>query len=118
MQLSARATSIAILSVALTRTGGAQSVPALRSPPPTAQTTTASLVFPSPPPATVKDGFIYAVLGDISQVGAVTRLGVPELDNVLKIVRAADFSLANQEGQAFNTATNKFPVNETGAMFP
>jgi poly-gamma-glutamate capsule biosynthesis protein CapA/YwtB (metallophosphatase superfamily) len=118
MHLAVRAASLAVLSMTLARAVGAQSDPALRSPPPTAQTTIASLVFPSPPPATVKDGFVYAVLGDISQVRPVTGLGVPELDNVLRIVRGADFALANQEGPAFNVQTQKFAVNETGAMFP
>jgi poly-gamma-glutamate synthesis protein (capsule biosynthesis protein) len=101
-----------------TRVASAQSDPALRSPAPTAQTTTASLVFPTPPPATVKDGFVYAVLGDISQVGPVTQRGLPELDNVLRVVRGADFALANQEGPAFAGASKRFAVNETGAMFP
>jgi poly-gamma-glutamate synthesis protein (capsule biosynthesis protein) len=75
-------------------------------------------VFASPPPATVKDGFVYAVLGDISQVGAVTRLSLPEFEKVLSIVRGADFSLANQEGVAFFEPSKRFAVNETGAMFP
>ncbi|HEX4683774.1 MAG TPA: CapA family protein [Gemmatimonadaceae bacterium] len=96
----------------------AQSSPALRSPAPTPRTTISSLVFASPPPATVADGFVYAVLGDISQVKPVTGLGLPQFDEVLKVVRGTDFVLANQEGPAFHTATKKFAVNETGAMFP
>jgi poly-gamma-glutamate synthesis protein (capsule biosynthesis protein) len=75
-------------------------------------------VFASPPPVTVKDGFTYAVLGDIALVRPVTQLGLPELDKVLQIVRNADFALGNQEGTAFHTATKRFAVNETGAMFP
>ena len=109
---------VGVIATSLTRSAEAQSDPALRSPPPTAQTTAASLVFPSPPPVTVKDGFTYAVLGDIAQVGPVTQLGLPEFDNVLKIVRDADFSLANQEGVAFFGPSKRFAVNETGAMFP
>ena len=37
----------------------------------------------TPPPATVKDGFVYAVLGDIAQVGPVTQLKLPEFEKVL-----------------------------------
>lgn len=116
MNLAVRAASLAAISIAASHTLGAQSDPALRSPPPTAQTTTASLVYPSPPRATVKDGFVYALLGDISQVRPVTGLGVKSLDEVLGIVRRADFVLANQEGPAFNVQTKRFAVNETGAM--
>ncbi len=118
MKLAVRTASVAVLSIALARAVGAQSDPALRSPPPTAQTTAASLVFASPPRATVKDGFVYAVLGDISQVRPVTGLGVRAFDDVLRIVRGADFVLANQEGPAFNVQTKRFAVNETGAMLP
>jgi poly-gamma-glutamate synthesis protein (capsule biosynthesis protein) len=119
MPYTMRAASLAIIWLSLTRTLSAQSDPALRSQSaPTAQTGVASLVFPSPPPATVKDGFTYAVLGDIAQVGPVTTLGLPEFDNVLSIVRNADFALANQEGVAFAGAAKRFAVNETGAMFP
>src|SRR5450755_537599 len=118
MHLAIRAARLAVLFITLARAVDAQSDPALRSPPPTAQTTAASLVFATPPRVTVKDGFVYAVLGDISQVRPVTGLALPELDNVLRIVRGADFALANQEGPAFHVATKKFAVNETGAMFP
>ena len=118
MHLRFRAASLAVIAVATARTVGAQSDPALRSPAPAAQTATTSLVFQTPPRATVKDGFVYAVLGDISQVKPVTGLGAAEFDDVLKIVRGADFALANQEGPAFHTATKRFAVNETGAMFP
>jgi poly-gamma-glutamate capsule biosynthesis protein CapA/YwtB (metallophosphatase superfamily) len=118
MHLAVRAASLAVMFIACARSAGAQSDPALRSPAPTAQTTIASLVFPSPPPATVKAGFVYAVLGDISQVRPVTGLALPEFESVLRIVRGADFALANQEGPAFNVQTKRFAVNETGAMFP
>ena len=37
---------------------------------------------------------------------------------MLRIVRGADFALANQEGAAFAGAAKRFAVNETGAMFP
>ncbi|HEY4302926.1 MAG TPA: CapA family protein [Gemmatimonadaceae bacterium] len=90
----------------------------MRTAPPSGQTTVQSLVFQAPPKATVKDGFTYAVLGDISQVKPVADLGLPEFESVLTIVRDADFALANQEGPAFHTATKRFAVNETGAMFP
>lgn len=97
----------------------AQSDPALRTPPPaTGANAQPAPVFASPPPVTVKDGFVYAVLGDIAQVGPVTRLQLPEFEKILRIVRGADFSLANQEGVAFFGTGNRFPVNETGAMFP
>jgi poly-gamma-glutamate capsule biosynthesis protein CapA/YwtB (metallophosphatase superfamily) len=108
----------AIVSIALTRAVGAQSDPALRAQAPTAQTSAASLVFAAPPRATVKDGFVYAVLGDISQLGPVTGRGLAEFNKVLAVVRGADFSLANQEGTAFFGPATRFPVNETGAMFP
>ena len=75
-------------------------------------------VFASPPPVTVRDGFTYAVLGDISEVRPVTNRGLADFDKVLQVVKSADFSLANMEGTAFNPATKKFAVNETGAMFP
>ncbi|HVT38656.1 MAG TPA: hypothetical protein VHE78_06420, partial [Gemmatimonadaceae bacterium] len=81
LHLAAGAASLAVISIACARAASAQSDPALRSPAPTAQTTIASLVFPSPPPATVKDGFVYAVLGDISQVRPVTGLALPEFEN-------------------------------------
>src|SRR4029079_6055140 len=71
MCLTMRAASLAIVSIALTRPAVAQSDPALRAPAPTAQTDRAALVFAAPPPATVKDGFTYAVMGDIAQVGPV-----------------------------------------------
>jgi len=119
MFFTTRAASLAIAAIALTRQIGAQSAPSLRAQSaPNAQTDPASLVFPTPPPATVKDGFTYAVLGDIAQVGPVTGLNLPEFDNVLRIVRNADFALANQEGAAFAGASKRFAVNETGAMFP
>jgi poly-gamma-glutamate capsule biosynthesis protein CapA/YwtB (metallophosphatase superfamily) len=107
-----------VLSLTSAHAIGAQSDPALRTPPPTAQMTPASLSYPSPPPATVKDGFVYAVLGDISQVRPVTGLGIKEFDDVLRVVKAADFVMANQEGPAFHVGSKKFAVNETGAMMP
>jgi poly-gamma-glutamate capsule biosynthesis protein CapA/YwtB (metallophosphatase superfamily) len=97
----------------------AQSAPALRTPvPATGPNAPPPAVYPSPPPVTVRNGFMYAVLGDIAQVGPVTGLNLPEFDAVLRVVRGADFVLANQEGMAFNTATTKFPVNEQGALYP
>jgi poly-gamma-glutamate capsule biosynthesis protein CapA/YwtB (metallophosphatase superfamily) len=110
--------SIVMVALLLASTAGAQSDPAVRRPPPTAQVTAASLSFASLPPATVKDGFVYAVLGDIAQVGPVTQLKLPEFESVLKIVRGADFVMANQEGVAFHVGSKKFPVNEIGALFP
>lgn len=118
MHLVIRAAPLAVLAMASARAASAQSDPALRTPAPAAQATTASFVFPSPPRATVKDGFVYAVLGDLAEVTPATGRGLPEFDNVLKIVRGADFALGNQEGPAFHVPTKKFPVNETGAMFP
>ena len=118
MLVPVRAARLAIISIALARVAGAQSDPAVRAPAPTAQTPATSLVFAAPAKATVKDGFVYAVLGDISQVKPVTGLGVASLDAVLKVVKSADFALANQEGPAFDVQTRKFAVNETGAMFP
>lgn len=118
MKPAVRAATLSMLAIAGAQTARALSDPALRSPPPTAQTTKESLVFPTPPRVTVQDGFVYAVLGDISQVRPVTGLGVPALDEVLRVVRGADFALANQEGPAFNVQTRKFAVNETGAMLP
>jgi poly-gamma-glutamate synthesis protein (capsule biosynthesis protein) len=109
---------VTALSIASAQVAGAQSTPPLRSPSPTQQTSIAALTFSTPPRAGVADGFVYAVLGDISQVRPVTGLGLPEFDEVLKVVRGADFVLANQEGPAFHTATKPFAVNETGAMFP
>jgi len=114
--------SIALLFSGLALSAGAaaaQSDPALRTPPPaTGANAQPAPVFASPPPASVKDGFVYAVLGDIAQVGPVTRLQLPEFEKVLSVVRGADFALANQEGVAFFGTGNRFPVNETGAMFP
>ncbi len=118
MNLAVRAGAFSVVSIVLTQAAGAQSDPALRTPPPTAQTTVESLVFPTPPRATVKDGFVYALLGDISQVRPVTGLGVKEFEDVLRVVRGADFVLANQEGPAFHLQTKRFAVNETGAMLP
>lgn len=118
MNLAVRAGALSVVSIALPQAIGAQSDPALRTPPPTAQTTVESLMFATPPKATVKDGFVYAVLGDISQVRPVTGLGVKEFDEVLRVVRGADFVLANQEGPAFHVQTKKFGVNEAGAMLP
>lgn len=118
MKLGVCGATLAVIIVAVSQTAGAQSDPALRSPPPSAQTTAASLVFPAPPRVGVKDGFVYAVLGDISQVRPVTGLGAASFDSVLRVVRTADFALANQEGPAFNVQTKKFAVNETGAMLP
>jgi len=97
----------------------AQSDPSLRTPPPATGPNAGPLpVFASPPPVTVKDGFTYAVLGDISLVRPVTQLALPDFEKVLAVVRSADFALANMEGTAFNTATKKYAVNELGAMFP
>ena len=118
MRLASRATAVALIALGVSRAATAQSDPALRTPPPTQQTIGASLVFASPPPATVKDGFTYAVLGDIAQVGPVTQLQLPEFEKVLRIVRGADFALANQEGTAFDVASKKFPVNDVGALYP
>jgi len=66
----------------------------------------------------VKDGFTYAVLGDIAQVGPVSQLPLPGFEKVLRIVRGADFALANQEGTAFDVASKRFAVNELGALYP
>jgi poly-gamma-glutamate synthesis protein (capsule biosynthesis protein) len=118
MPFPRRAALAAFTAIGMAGVVRAQSAPALRTPPPTAQTKIDSLVFASPPPVTVKDGFTYAVLGDIAQVTPVTQLPLPEFEKVLRIVRGADFSLANQEGVAFNVPTQKFPVNDVGAMFP
>jgi poly-gamma-glutamate synthesis protein (capsule biosynthesis protein) len=122
MWIAIRAAALVVMAAASTSSAVAQSDPALRTPPPAGgrggEPTAASLVFPTPPPATVKDGFVYAVLGDIAQVGPVTQLPLPEFEKVLRIVRGADFSLANQEGTAFDVAAKKFAVNEVGALFP
>src|SRR6185369_17685486 len=114
MRLASRAAAVALIALGIGRAATAQSDPALRTPPPTQQTTAASLVFASPPPATVKDRFTYAVLGDIAQVGPVTQLQLPEFEKVLRIVRGADFALANQEGTAFDVTSKRFPVNDVG----
>src|SRR5689334_21435352 len=117
-RISARSASVAMI-LASVSVAGAQSDPSLRTPPPaTGQNAGPAPVFASPPPVTVKDGFTYAVLGDISLVRPVTQLGLPDFDKVLQVVRSSDFALANMEGTAFNTATKKYAVNETGAMFP
>ena len=119
MRSTIRAASLATVFLAVGQAASGKSDPALRNPPPAGgQPNPASLVFPSPPPATVKDGFTYAVLGDIAQVGPVTQLPLPEFEKVLRIVRSADFALGNQEGSAFNNAVKRFAVNDQGAMFP
>jgi poly-gamma-glutamate synthesis protein (capsule biosynthesis protein) len=64
----------------------------------------------------VKDGFTYAVLGDISQVGPVTQPPAPAFEKVLRIVRGADFALANQEGTAFDYQS--MPWITGSGMFP
>ena len=112
------AASLIVTCLALTRPAGAQSDPAHRLPAPSAQTNPSSFVFPTPPPATVKDGFTYAVLGDIGQLTPLTQPAHPEFEKVLRIVRGADFALANQEGTAFDVKTKKFAVNDQGALFP
>ena len=67
MRLISHAVSFTVICLALTQTavaqGGRQG----------GGGSLAALVFPSPPPVTVKDGFTYAVLGDISQVHPVTQ---------------------------------------------
>ena len=110
---------MAVSILLIGRVLAAQSDPSLRTPAPVmGQNAPPAPVFASPPPVGVKDGFTYAVLGDISLVKPVTKRGLADFDKVLQIVKNADFSLANMEGTAFNTATRKFAVNETGAMFP
>src|SRR5512141_1543803 len=119
MRLTVRSAFVAMSILASVSAAGAQSDPSLRTPPPAmGQNAPPPPVFASPPPVTVKDGFTYAVLGDISLVRPVTQLALPEFDKVLQIVRNADFALANQEGTAFHTATKRFAVNEVGAMAP
>lgn len=75
-------------------------------------------MFPTPPSVTVKDGFVYAALGDIAEVTPDVPRALPGFDQVLRIVRDADFSLANFEGTAFDVASKHFAVNELGAMYP
>src|SRR5438876_12298854 len=117
MHFMVRAAALVVIVAAAT--GRAQSDPALRTQPqPGAQANAGSFVFPTPPPATVKDGFTYAVLGDISQVGPVTQLPLPEFVKVLRVVKAADFALANQAGTAFDVASKRFEVNDQGALYP
>src|ERR1043166_539688 len=116
MHFTVRATALVVISTAAT--ADAQSDPALRTQPQPVQANAGSLVLPTPPPATVKDGFTYAVLGDISQVGPVTQLPLPEFEKVLRIVKAADFALANQEGTAFDVTSKRFAVNDQGALYP
>ena len=121
-----RAASLAVLCLALTQTAGAQSEPSLRAQPQEGRgggggrqggpNSLAAFVFPSPPPATVKDGFTYALLGDISQVGPVTQPAAARFEDVLRIVRKADFVLANQEGTAFDYKS--MPWIQGSGMFP
>ena len=122
MPLRPRAASLCAIALTISRIAAAQSDPALRTPPPAGgaqnQNAAAAFVFPSPPPAGVKDGFVYAVMGDISGVTPATTKNLADFDQVLKIVRTADFSLANYEGMAFDVNAKKFPVNELGALFP
>lgn len=116
------AAALSVLILASCRIAGAQSDPSLRVPaprPPAAgQSPTAAFTYPAPPPATVKDGFLYAVLGDISEVTADVPRGGPEFERVLGVVRGADFALGNFEGTAFDVASKHFAVNELGAMYP
>jgi poly-gamma-glutamate capsule biosynthesis protein CapA/YwtB (metallophosphatase superfamily) len=111
MLVMTRAASLTVIWLALTQTafaqGGRQEA---------AGSSLAGLVFPSPPPATVKDGFTYAVLGDISQVGPVTQPPAPSFEKVLAVVRRADFALANQEGTAFDYRS--MPWITGSGMFP
>lgn len=122
MPLHIRAASLVAIALVVTRIASAQSDPALRTPPPAGgsqnQNSTAAFVFPSPPAAGVKDGFVYAVMGDISGVTPATTKNLPDFEQVLRVVRNADFSLANYEGVAFDVNAKKFPVNELGALFP
>jgi poly-gamma-glutamate capsule biosynthesis protein CapA/YwtB (metallophosphatase superfamily) len=119
MRFTVRSALVAMSILASTTGASAQSDPSLRTPPPaTGQNAAPPPVFASPPPVTVKDGFTYAVLGDISLVRPVTQLGLPDFEKVLGVVKNSDFALANQEGTAFHTATKKFAVNEVGAMAP
>jgi poly-gamma-glutamate synthesis protein (capsule biosynthesis protein) len=119
MRFRIRFAFVAMSMLASVNAAAAQSDPSLRTPPPaTGQNALPPPVFASPPPVTVKDGFTYAVLGDISLVRPVTQLGLPDFEKVLQVVRNADFALANQEGTAFHTATKRFAVNEIGAMAP
>jgi poly-gamma-glutamate synthesis protein (capsule biosynthesis protein) len=122
MHLRTRAATLAAIAlVAGPLRIAAQSDPALRTPPPAGgpnQQPAASFAFPSPPPVGVKDGFVYAVMGDISGVTPATTKNLADFDQVLKIVRNTDFSLANYEGVAFDVNAKKFPVNELGALFP
>lgn len=114
-----RSSLIAASTLVVAQMASAQSDPSLRTPPPPmGKDAPAAPVFASPPPVGVKDGFVYAVLGDISEVKPVASRGLAEFDKVMAVVKKADFSLANMEGTAFNTAKSKFAVNETGAMFP
>src|SRR5690349_993064 len=86
MRFTISSVFVAMGLLASTSAAGAQSDPSLRTPPPaTGQNAPPPPVFASPPPVTVKDGFVYAVLGDISLVRPVTQLGLPEFEKVLRI---------------------------------
>ncbi len=126
MLLTSRAAAVAILCLTLTRTAAAQSDPSLRAQPQDGRgggggrqggpTSLAPFFFASPPPVTVKDGFTYAVLGDISQVGPVTQPAAAPVERVLQIVRRVDFALANNEGTAFDYKS--MPWIQGSGMFP
>ena len=129
MLLTIRAASLGVICLALTQTAGAQSDPSLRAQPQEGRSgggggggrqggpnSLAAFFFPSPPPATVKDGFTYALLGDISQVGPVAQPPAAPFEKVLQIVRRADFVLANQEGTAFDYKS--MPWIQGSGMFP
>lgn len=122
MSRISRAAALAVVFLALGRPAGAQSEPSLRAQPQQAgapgvgQSAPAAFFFDSPPQATVKDGFTFAPLGDISQVGPVTQLAVAPAERVFEFVRRMDFALANQEGTSFDIRSN--PWIEGRGMFP
>ncbi|MDE1181881.1 CapA family protein [Paraburkholderia sp.] len=73
-----------------------------------------------PLPATVADGFTFAVAGDlIGPVRPETPLGDPGLAEATRVLHAADVAFANQEGSIFDIDTFRgYRAAEHGGGYP
>src|SRR5262249_6265501 len=67
-------------------------------------------------PASVKEGFTFIGLGDLIMGDAVLGQAGPEVEKVLKIVRAGDAASANQESPLIDQKKLHLPQKEGGGV--
>src|ERR1043166_4010444 len=71
-----------------------------------------SPLLPAPLPATVRDGLTLVTLGDLLYWRPVRAQIDSAMDGALRIVRGADFAMANHEGTFFDLHTKRIPPRD------